>query len=121
MNEKVHAIINPDCCDTCVHNEVCGYKRDWLDICNALSKCEVVKQLGSQGMSSKKVTLYDILGEVVIKCKHYYNGEKIRQDSGSITFQSYPPVTNPCDATSTSSQTSTDPRDWVGTYTLTNN
>lgn len=117
MKEKVHAIINPDLCDTCIHNSVCSYKQDFRDICNALAGCEVVKRLGSQGMSSKKVTLYDILDKVVIKCKHYYNGEKIHMDSnGGITFQSYPLVTNPCESSSTT-QTAIDPRDWSGVYT----
>lgn len=97
MKEKPHAMINPDLCDTCIHNSVCSYKQDFRDICNALAGCEVVKQLGSQGMSSKKVTLYGILDKVIIKCKHYYNGEKIRMDpNGGITFQSCPRA-NLCD------------------------
>ena len=116
MNKKVTG----STCINCIHNSVCCYKQDFLDICKAVSESTVTKQLGSQGMSSKGVVLYDILDEIVIKCKHYYNGEKIRMDpDGGITFQSYPPVTNPCESSSTA-QTATDPRDWTGTYTAHN-
>lgn len=92
MKEKLHAIIKPDCCNTCIHNAVCSYKQNWLDICNALSTCEVVKQLGSQGTTHTKVTLYDILGEVIIKCKQY-RAENSIQDYQSIVST----LTNPCD------------------------
>lgn len=85
-------------CINCIHNSVCCYKQDFLDICKVVSESSVTRQLGSQGMSSKKVTMYDILDKIVIKCKHYYNGEEIRVDSNGITLQSYPTITNPCES-----------------------
>lgn len=117
MNKKV---TGANCVD-CIHNSVCRYKQDFLDICKAVSESTVTKQLGSLGMSSKGVALYDILDEIVIKCKHYYNGEKIRMDpNGGITFQSLPSGINPCEGLSTD-QTATDPRGCTSIYTATHN
>lgn len=113
MNKKIAG----SNCVNCIHSSVCCYKQDFLDICKVVGESTVMRQLGSQGMSSKKVVLYDILDEIVIKCKHYYDESKIRMDSNGITFQSYPSVTNPCE----SSSTATDPRDWTGVYTATHN
>lgn len=67
MNEKV---TSSNCID-CIHNSVCCHKQDFLDICKAVSESTVKKQLGSQGMMSKKISLYDFLDEIVIKCKYY--------------------------------------------------
>ena len=80
-------------CVNCIHSSVCCYK---------------------------KVVLYDILDEIVIKCKHYYDESKIRMDSNGITFQAYPPVTNPCDDIDTARSTG-HPYDANVSYTLTNN
>lgn len=96
MSEKVTG----SNCINCIHNSVCCYKQDFLDICKAVSESTVKKQLGSQGMSSKRVVLYDILDEIVIKCKHYYDDSKIRMGSDGITFQAYPSVINPCESSS---------------------
>lgn len=111
MNKKEHEKINPDCCSTCIHNSVCCYKQDFLDICKTVEESTVTKQLGSQGMRSKKVTLYDILGEIIIKCKHYYDGSRIRIDSDGFTVQFNPPAET----------TATDPRLWSSTYTTAHN
>lgn len=106
MNEKV---TGSNCID-CIHSSVCCYKQDFLDICKAVSGSTVMKQLGSQGMSSNKVTLYDILDEIVIKCKHYRKDTPIPRYQDSITT-----LTNPCDI-STSTSTSA-PRSTLETTT----
>lgn len=82
MNNKV---TGSNCVD-CIHNSVCSYKQDFVDICRAVSETSVMKQLGSQGMSSKKVLVYGILDEIVIKCKHYYASSKLSVDSNGVTF-----------------------------------
>ncbi len=104
-------------CANCIHNSACNYRQEYLDICNAVLEANVYKQTDRNKVKVSNVMNYsDILGEIVIKCKHFYNGEKIRVDSNGITFQPYPPVTNPCDHT-----TATDPRLWTGVYTTAHN
>ena len=68
MIEKVNG---SDCAD-CVHHRVCSYVNDFNDICKAISGANINK-LESDGrtMSTKKVTNYDILREVIINCKYY--------------------------------------------------
>lgn len=106
MNEKVTG----SSCMDCIHNSVCSYKQDFLDICSAVAESKVVKQLGSQGMSSKKVALYDVLDEIVIKCKYYRKDVPTPRYQDSITT-----LTNPYDI-STSTSTST-PRSSLETTT----
>lgn len=121
MSKKELAKITIHNCADCIHNPVCNYKQEYLDICNAVPEANVYKRVDRNKVRVSNVTNYsDILGEIVIKCKHYYNGEKIRVDSNDITIQTYPPVTNPCDDLSTS-QTATDPRLWTGVYTTAHN
>lgn len=88
MNEK----ISGSSCADCIHNPVCCYKQDFVDISKAVNESAVRKQLGSQGMHSKKVILYDILDEIVIKCKHYHKEIPTPRYQDSITT-----LTNPCD------------------------
>lgn len=97
MNEK----ITGSTCADCIHSPVCCCKQDFLDICKAVNDSSVIKQLGSQGISSKKATLYDILDEIVIKCKYYRKETPTPRYQDSITT-----LTNPCDI-STSTSTST--------------
>lgn len=90
MSDLENVKINAVSCSTCVHNQVCSYKEDFIDVCNAVLNANVDKHEGDGKMRIKNVTKYDFLDEIVIKCKHYYNGSKIRIDSNGMTLQPYP-------------------------------
>lgn len=90
MSEQRHGKINAVSCSTCVHHSVCSYKEDFLDVCNAVLNANVNKREDDRKVCIKNVMNYDFLDEIVIKCKHYYDGVKIRIDSNGFTLQSYP-------------------------------
>lgn len=115
MSEQRHEKINAVSCSTCVHHSVCSYKEDFLNVCNAVLNANVNKREGDGKVCMKNVMNYDFLDEIVIKCKHYYDGSKIRIDSNGTTFQPYPKA-NLCDYNTAT--TADNPN--VG-YTLTNN
>lgn len=114
MNEG-HKKLTGSSCGDCIHESVCCYRKDFLDICKAVGDANVHKLECDGKTSMKKVIHYDILDEIVIKCKHYYDGAKIRIDSNGFTLQSYPKA-NLCDYNTAT--TADNPN--VG-YTLTNN
>lgn len=113
MNEG-HKKITGSSCSDCIHESVCCYRKDFLDICRAVAEAQV-KKYEDEKAYMKYVTTYDVVDEIVIKCKHYYDGSKIRIDSNGMTFQPYPQpnIRDYCSKT-----TADNPN--VG-YTLTNN
>lgn len=115
MSKQGHGKITAVSCSTCVHHSVCSYKEDFLDVYNAVLNANVNKCEGDGKVCMKNVMNYDFLDEIVIKCKHYYDGAKIRIDSGGMTFQPYP---QPSIRDYCSKTTADNPN--VG-YTLTNN
>lgn len=90
MNDE-HAMVTRSSCNDCVHNLVCSYKKDFHDVCNAVAGADVHKHMDNGRVKITNVLAYkDILDEIVIKCKHFYDGAKIRINSDSIVFQPYP-------------------------------
>ena len=84
-------------CTRCLHQEVCKYKQDFLDICNAVSS-SMVNRPCEDGKKVKTipVTNFDFLGGIQIECR-YYQAPAINQrlfDPG-IVYQD-DKITNPC-------------------------
>lgn len=114
MSKKECAKITSHNCADCIHNSVCNYKQEYLDICNAVLEANVYKQTDKNKVKISNVMNYsNILDEIVIKCKQYYDGSKIRIDSNGMTIY--------CDSVDTAETTATDPRLWHGVYTTTHN
>lgn len=113
MSKKECVKIAVHNCADCIHNPVCNYKQEYRDICNAVVEANVYKQTDKNKVKVTNVTNYsEILGEIIIKCKHFYNGAKVRVDSNGFTFQC-----NPNDTCTTAS----DPCNWTGVYTTAHN
>ena len=69
-------------CTRCLHQEVCKYKQDFLDICNKVK--------------TAPITNLDCLGGIQIECR-YYQMQAINPrlfDPGIIYHGD--PITNPC-------------------------
>lgn len=70
-------------CTRCLHQEVCKYKQDFLDICNKIK--------------TTPITNLDCLGGINIECR-YYQMQAINPrlfDPAIITYHG-DPITNPC-------------------------
>ena len=59
-------------CTRCLHQEVCKYKHDFLDICNAVSS-SIVNRPCEDGkkVEMAPITNFDFLGGIQIECRYY--------------------------------------------------
>lgn len=59
-------------CTRCLHQEVCKYKQDFLDICNAVSS-SIVNRPCEDGKKVKTTPIanFDCLGGIQIECRYY--------------------------------------------------
>lgn len=84
-------------CTRCLHQEVCRYKPDFLDIYNAVSS-SIVNRPCEDGKKVKTtpITNFDFLGGIQIECR-YYQMQAInpRLFDPSITPWRDDPITNP--------------------------
>lgn len=62
--------INGSYCDNCSHCLVCQYRNDFNDVLDAISNANVYKNLDGKA-SSKKITQYDIVSNIIVNCKYY--------------------------------------------------
>lgn len=58
-------------CTRCVHLNVCIHKNDFLDIYKAVYDIEIYKGCKNGGVSAKKITNYECLGEIRIDCRYF--------------------------------------------------
>ena len=83
-------------CTRCLHQEVCKYKQDFLDICNAVSSSMVNRSCeDGKTVQTTPITNLDCLGGIQIECR-YYQMQAINPrlfDPGIIYHGD--PVTNP--------------------------
>ena len=84
-------------CTRCLHQEVCKYKQDFLDICNAVSS-SIVNRPCEDGKKVEitPITNFDFLGGIQIECL-YYQMQAINPrlfDPGIIYHGD--PIINPC-------------------------
>ena len=59
-------------CTHCIHQEVCAYKQDFLDIIKAVEDITIIKELPDGTASSKRVTGYDFISGIYVGCKYYF-------------------------------------------------
>ena len=78
-------------CTRCLHQEVCKYKQDFLDICNAVSNSTVNRPCeDGKKVQTTPITNLDCLGGIQIECR-YYQMQAINPRLFDTT------ITNPCD------------------------
>ena len=59
-------------CTKCLHQEVCKYKQDFLDICNAVSSSTVNRPCeDGKKVQTTPITNLDCLGGIQIECRYY--------------------------------------------------
>ena len=59
-------------CTRCLHQEVCKYKQDFLDICNAVSSSTVNRPCeDGNKIKTTPITNLDCLGGIQIECRYY--------------------------------------------------
>ena len=59
-------------CTRCLHQEVCKYKPDFLDICNAVSSSMVNRPCeDGKKVETTPITNFDFLGGIQIECRYY--------------------------------------------------
>ena len=59
-------------CTRCLHQEVCKYKQDFLDICNAVSSSTVNRPCeDGKKIQTTPITNLDCLGGIQIECRYY--------------------------------------------------
>ena len=59
-------------CTQCLHQEVCKYKQDFLDICNAVASSIVNRPCEDEKKVEKiPVTNFDCFGYIKIECRYY--------------------------------------------------
>ena len=59
-------------CTRCIHQEVCRYKPDFLDICNAVSSSMVNRPCeDGKKVETTPITNFDFLGGIQIECRYY--------------------------------------------------
>ena len=83
-------------CIRCLHQEVCKYKQDFLDICNAVSSSTVNRSCeDGKKVQTTPITNLDCLGGIQIECR-YYQMQAInpRLFDPSIIYHG-DPITNP--------------------------
>lgn len=83
-------------CTRCLHQEVCRYKPDFLDICNAVSSSMVNRPCeDGKKVETTPIANFDFLGGIQIECR-YYQMQAINPrlfDPGIIYHGD--PITNP--------------------------
>ena len=88
-------------CTRCLHQEVCRYKPDFLDICNAVSSSMINRPCeDGKKVETKPITNFDFLGGIQIECRYYqaqvinprlfdpgivYHGDKITNQCTTVT------------------------------------
>ena len=84
-------------CTRCLHQEVCKYKQDFLDIYNAVSNSMVNRPCeDGKKVKTTPITNFDCLGGIQIECR-YYQMQAINPrlfDPAIITYHG-DPITNP--------------------------
>ena len=59
-------------CTRCLHQEVCKYKQDFLDIYNAVSSSMVNRPCeDGKKVKTTPITNFDCLGGIQIECRYY--------------------------------------------------
>ena len=59
-------------CTRCLHQEVCKYKQDFLDICNAVSSSTVNRPCeDGKKVQTTPITNLNCLGGIQIECRYY--------------------------------------------------
>lgn len=101
MSEQGYGKITGSSCSDCIHQFVCCHKNDFDSIRKAVADAAVCGFKTDGKVSTKRVIHYDILDEIVIKCRRYYDGSEIRIDSNGMTFRPYPRP-NLCDCSNVS-------------------
>lgn len=85
-------------CTRCLHQEVCKYKQDFLDICNAVSSSTVNRPCeDGKKVKTTPIANLDCLGGINIECR-YYQMQAINPrlfDPAIITYYG-DTVNNPC-------------------------
>lgn len=85
-------------CTRCLHQEVCRYKPDFLDICNAVSS-SIVNRPCEDGkkVEMTPITNFDFLGGIRIECR-YYQKQAINPRLFDPVVSTYhgDTITNPC-------------------------
>ena len=84
-------------CTRCLHQEVCRYKPDFLDICNAVSSSMVNRPCeDGKKVETTPITNFDCLGGIKIECRYYHmQAINPRLFDPVITTYHGDPVTNP--------------------------
>ena len=85
-------------CTKCLHQEVCRYKQDFLDICNAVSSSMVNRPCeDGKKVETIPITNFDCLGGIQIECR-YYQMQAINPRLFNTDFLTNygDMVTNPC-------------------------
>ena len=95
-------------CTKCLHQEVCRYKQDFLDICNAMSS----SVLNRPKVEMTPITNLDWLGGIKIECR-YYQAPVINPK----LFNHGDPITNPCITVTNPSTLSNTPNPYLITAT----
>ena len=68
MNDAIKEVS----CTKCLHQEVCRYKPDFLDICNAVSSSMVNRPCeDGKKVETTPITNFDFLGGIQIECRYY--------------------------------------------------
>lgn len=106
-------------CTRCLHQEVCKYKQDFLDICNAVSSSTVNRPCeDGKKVQTTPITNLDCLGGIQIECR-YYQMQAINPrlfDPGFIKTY-YDTVNNPCTTGTNPSTLSSTPNPYLITAT----
>ena len=102
-------------CTRCLHQEVCRYKPDFLDICNAVSS-SIVNRPCEDGkkVEMAPITNFDFLGGIQIECR-YYQAQVI----SPRLFNHDDPITNPYVTWTNQSTTGTNPSTLSNTISVT--
>ena len=78
-------------CTRCLHQEVCRYKPDFLDICNAVSSSTLNRPCeDGKKVEMTPITNLDWLGGIQIECR-YYQAQVINPRLFNPDI-----ITNPC-------------------------
>ena len=100
-------------CTRCLHQEVCKYKQDFLDIYNAVSSSMVNRPCeDGKKVKTTPITNFDFLGGIQIECR-YYQMQAINPRlfdpciiyHGDSVTNPYTTVTNPSTLSNTISAT----------------
>ena len=62
--------VRETCCTHCVHREVCGFKRQFLQAINAVQDAEI-SVMEERGMQMVRVRDLPYIAGLDLECKHY--------------------------------------------------